>query len=85
MAESIPPNAVQVTDQEIQFLTILQRSIEGHKIRLLFYPAPNRSNKVNPTHVVIVSEEPVFLDYVLFELEKFRRASQQAIKQLRGF
>jgi hypothetical protein len=84
MSASIPENALSVSEQDVNFLKALQKTLTGHKVRLLWYPASNRQKTTNPTHVVIVSDEQVFSDYIVFELEKFRKASSQAIKQLRG-
>lgn len=74
---------VAVDDADVEVLLELRKSLPKHQVRYWWEPAAGRMQKpIKPTHVVLVSEEQSFVDYVLFELERHRRMRQALHKTL---
>jgi hypothetical protein len=83
MQEVPMPVQIAVDDADVEVLLEIRKSLQGHPVRYWWEPAAGRQQRpVKPTHVSIVSEEPQFVEYVLFELAKHRQMRQALHKTL---
>lgn len=69
---------LEVDAEDVKLIKALQRET-GKQVRVLWSPAPTRRmSKLEPTHAEFISDEPEFVGYFLYELEKARAERQQA-------
>lgn len=78
-------NTVTVSKEDTKFLKDLSKTL-NHQVRMLWEPFTARGSVkiVEPTHVTFVAEEQVFIDYVHYELENFRKSLTAISKSISG-